>query len=442
MDRKITPKLLITIYSLLISKNCVLLSNKTRMKIAIINRSDLNGGAAVFTYRLMNAFRKEGVDASMLVTEKLGNDENVISYAHKFADKYHFLAERLQIFLQNSFSRENLFKVDTAQWGRNIASHPEVKNADVIILNWINQGALSLDCVEKLCDTGKPIIWNMHDMWECTGICHHAYDCTRFRKECGMCQYLKSNKISDLSHSTWKRKKSIYSAPNLHFVAVSNWLAQKCKESSLLATKRVTVIPNTTNVEEYSCSRLPNSNYGISADKKVIAIGAARLDDPVKGFPILLSALKWLKAHKPAVASQIHLILFGGLRDISLLQEIDIPYTYLSKINANKVKDVLAHADVIISSSLYESFGGTLVEGMAAGCTPVTFGNGGQTDIVDHLHTGYIAMYKSHEDLAYGIEWAINANLNRQMLHDEMQKRFSPTTVVEKYLSLLEKINR
>lgn len=410
------------------------------MKIAIINRSDLNGGAAVFTYRLMNAFRNAGVDASMLVTEQLGNDENVVSYADTIADKYHFLAERLQIFLQNGFSRENLFKVDTADWGRDIANHPAVKDADVIILNWINQGALSLDCVEKLCDTGKPIIWNMHDMWECTGICHHAYECSRYKHECGKCQYLSSNNENDLSHRVWKKKKSIFSAPNLHFVSVSNWLAKKCKESSLLGDKHITVIPNTTNVEQYSCSRLPNSNYGISADKKVIAIGAARLDDPVKGFPILLSSLKWLKAHKSETASKIHLILFGGLRDISLLQEIDIPYTFLGRIDANRVKDVLAHADIVISSSLYESFGGTLIEGMAAGCTPVTFGNGGQGDIVDHKRTGYIAMYKSHEDLAYGIEWAINANLDRQFLHDEMQKRFSPTTVVEKYLSLFEKL--
>ena len=51
------------------------------MKIAIINRSDLNGGAAVFTYRLMKAFRNQGIDASMLVTDKLSNDNDVVSYA-------------------------------------------------------------------------------------------------------------------------------------------------------------------------------------------------------------------------------------------------------------------------------------------------------------------------------------------------------------------------
>ena len=410
------------------------------MKITIINRSDLNGGAAIVSYRLMNALRKAGEDAKMLVIEQLGTNNNVISYAQKFTDKYHLLAERLQIFLQNGYSRENLFKVDTADWGRDISNHPMVKNADVIMLNWINQGALSLDCIEKLCDTGKPIIWTMHDMWECTGICHHAYECTRYKQECGMCQYLNSRNQNDLSHRSWMKKKNLFSAPNLHFVAVSNWLANKCKESRLLSNKTIHVIPNTNEIDSFSYQRLANANLAVPEGHKILVMGAARLDDPIKGFPILLSSLKWIKAHKPSVAQKIHLVLFGDIRDASLLQEIDIPYTYLGRINSAKVKELFAHSDIVISSSLYETLPGTLIEGMAAGCTPVTFGNGGQSDIVDHLRTGYIAMYKSHEDLAYGIEWAINANLDRKFLHNEMETRFSPSSVVEKYLSLLNKV--
>lgn len=410
------------------------------MKIAIINKSDLNGGAAIVSYRLMNALRKEGIDAKMLVIDKTGNDDNVISYADCVKDKSVFLAERLQIFLQNGFSRENLFKVDTASWGRDISSHPIVKEADVIMLNWINQGALSLDSVEKLCATGKPIIWTMHDMWECTGICHHAYECNRYKTSCGKCMYLCSNNRDDLSHRTWKRKKAVFSAQNLYFVSVSNWLADKCKESSLCRDKDIQVIPNTTNIDEYSCTRQSNAYYNISPGKKIIAMGAARLDDPVKGFSILLSALKWLKSHKPNIADNIHLLLFGNIRDASLLQELDISFTFLGRIGANKVKDVLAHADVILSTSLYESFGNTLIEGMAAGCIPVTFGNGGQCDIVEHLRTGYIAEYKSYEDFACGIEWAVNADINREFLHNEMEKRFSPTTIVNKYLELIKNI--
>ena len=407
------------------------------MKIAIINRSDLNGGAAVFTYRLTEAFRNNGIDATMLVTDKRSDTDFVVSYAHSLKDRFAFLAERLQIFLQNGFSKKNLFKVDTADFGRDISSHPAIKEADVIILNWINQGALSLDCVKKLCDTGKPILWNMHDMWECTGICHHAYECGGYKASCGKCAYLGSSCEKDLSHKTWTKKKAVYSVPNIHFVAVSNWLADKCRESSLLAGKDICVIPNTIAVDNFSHHRKPNSDYNIPADCKVLAMGAARLDDDVKGFPLLIDALKQLS---PDTASKVHLLLFGGLRNKELLNELAVPYTYLGAVTTDKVADILTHSDVILSSSLYESFGGTLIEGLASGCLAVTYGNGGQTDIVDHKRTGYIAEHKSTTDFAKGIEWAINENIDRSLLHQVMQQRFSPKTIVEKYLNLIESV--
>lgn len=407
------------------------------MKIAIINRSDLNGGAAVFTYRLTEAFRNNGIDATMLVTNKRSDTDFVVSYAHSLKDRFAFLAERLQIFLQNGFSKKNLFKVDTADFGRDISSHPAIKEADVIILNWINQGALSLDCVKKLCDTGKPILWNMHDMWECTGICHHAYECGGYKASCGKCAYLGSSCENDLSHKTWTKKKAVFSVPNIHFVAVSNWLADKCRESSLLAGKDICVIPNTIAVDNFSHHRKPNSDYNIPADCKVLAMGAARLDDDVKGFPLLIDALKQLS---PDTASKVHLLLFGGLRNKELLNELAVPYTYLGAVTTDKVADILTHSDVILSSSLYESFGGTLIEGLASGCLAVTYGNGGQTDIVDHKRTGYIAEHKSTTDFAKGIEWAINENIDRSLLHQEMQQRFSPKTIVEKYLNLIESV--
>ena len=39
------------------------------MKVAIINRSDERGGAAVVSARLMEALRAKGVDARMIVAE-------------------------------------------------------------------------------------------------------------------------------------------------------------------------------------------------------------------------------------------------------------------------------------------------------------------------------------------------------------------------------------
>lgn len=400
----------------------------------------MNGGAAVVSFRLMNALNAAGEDASMLVVDKQSGSETVVSYADALRDKSAFLAERLQIFLQNGFSRENLFKVDTADFGRDISAHRLVKEADVIMLNWINQGALSLDCIRKLCETGKPVVWTMHDMWECTGICHHAYGCERYKESCGKCMYLQSSSPGDLSHRSWKRKKELFSMPNLHFVAVSNWLAGKCHESSILAGKNIEVIPNTNAIDEFSAVRKPNGDYGIPDYCKVLVMGAARLDDPIKGFPMLVESLKVLKSNMPHIAEKVHLLLFGGIRNESLLEEIPVSYTYLGKIDSAKVKEVYSHADVVLSSSHYETLPGTLIEGLASGCVAVTYGNGGQADIVEHMATGYIAQYKSAEDFARGIEWAANVDISRDSLHAEMEKRFSAASVVSRYLNYLRSL--
>ena len=410
------------------------------MKVAIINRSDIKGGAAIFTYRLMNALRAQGVDATMLVCDAMDRAPHVVDYAHSLMDRYHFLAERMQIWCNNGFSREHLFKVDTADWGRDLSSHPVVREADAIILNWINQGALSLRSVHRLCSMGKPVVWTMHDMWNCTGICHHAYDCDHYKQACGECVYLNSHNAYDLSHRSWCKKKALYAAPNLHFVSVSNWLAEKCAGSSLLGDKSVTVIPNSVPVDDFATKRLPNAHYNIPSHCKVLALGAARLDDPVKGFDLLIGVTERLCALYPQHKENVHLLLFGDIRDASLLDKIAIPYTHLGSVAPDKVSDILMHSDVLLSTALYESFGGTLVEGQAAGCVPVTFGSGGQVDIVQHKRNGYVAEFKSCDDFARGIDWAINCGLERDFLHNEVVRRFSPEVVSREYIALLEKL--
>lgn len=404
------------------------------VKVAIINRSDVRGGAALSSYRLMQALRQEGVEATMLVCDAMEHDAHVVSYARSIPDKYHFLAERIQIFCNNGFSRDNLFKVDTADWGRDLSNHPVVREADVVMLNWINQGALSLDSIARICRTGKPVVWTMHDMWNCTGICHHAYHCEHYRDMCGACMYLTSQSSADLSHRSWRKKKALYEFPNLHFVAVSNWLAEKCRQSSLLCNKSVEVIPNTMPVESFAYNRKPNADVGLQPEVKVLAMGAARLDDPVKGFDVLIDTTRFIREFRPQLAPKLHLVLFGDIRNASLLQQLALPYTHIGAIRSNRIADVMSHADIVLSTSLYESFGATLIEGQAAGCVPVTFGNGGQTDIVDHLRTGYVAQYKSCEDMANGIEWAVSASIDRAMLHNEVVNRFSPQVIARRYI--------
>lgn len=423
-------------------------SKKDRpLRVVIVNKSDSTGGAAVVSRRLMEAFREEGIDARMLVVEKLTDSPFVEVAASNFDIKKNFLLERLKIFIRNGFSRKTLFKIDTATDGLPLWKHPLVRKADAVLLNWVNQGMLSLEGVERIQKMRKPVIWTMHDMWCMTGICHHAGECDGYRKECGRCPLLgKLKGESDLSHKTWLRKCRLKKPKNkIRYVAVSNWLSRKAAESSLLRDERVVVIPNVFNLTT-------GSNRAERSDGKIrLLFGAARLDDPIKGLPVLVEMTRVIRADYPDLAERMELITFGGVKNPDSLMGIAIPHRHLGMVSGEKkVREVYENADILVSASSYETLPGTLVEAQAYGCIPVSFNQGGQADIVNHLHTGYIAQYSADlstaaSRLTEGVAWAASIVSDKAAQSDtildmkySVRAKFSPKAVTQAYLNIMK----
>ena len=411
------------------------------MKVVIISTSDNKGGAAIVATRLLNQLPLNGIDATMLAMHKYSDNPRVVEYGNNLKGKAYFLSERLQIFLHNKFSRENLFKVSTARYGFDLSRHPLVNDSDVIILNWINQGALSLDSIDKICLLGKPVVWIMHDMWQATGICHYSMECDRYKTECGKCKFLKSKNRADLSYITLLRKQKLYSRHhNLHFIAISNWIRGVCRESELLAHKNVVQIPNVFPVNDFDYHRahtLPD----IPAGKCVIVLGAARLDVPIKGLDILIETTKILVQKYPETAKDLHLVTYGDIRNPELLKEIEISHTHIGKVSRREdIAEIYRNGDIVLSVALFETLPTTLIEGAAAGCTPVTFGNSGQADIVTDGITGYIAEYKSVKSVAEKLVYASHNLIDREYLHKYIDNRYSAQAVAEQYNTLFQSL--
>lgn len=414
------------------------------MKVTLINKSDSTGGAAMVSMRLLEALREAGVEARMLVAENLHDSPFVERCASPVQIKRTFLLERLKIFRALGYQRENLFKIDTASDGLPLWRHPYVKEADVVCLNWVNQGLLSLSGIRKLQTLGKPIVWTMHDMWNMTGICHHAGECTNFQRECGDCPLLGVRAGSkDLSHSVWLKKRPIEETGKITFVAVSNWLAARARESSLLATAPLEVIPNAFPIGKFDDSGRP-----ASPPRKVrIIMGAARLDDPIKGLPILVEATKIL-ASRRREGREYELIVYGGMKNPDALAEVAIPLRQLGRLSSHEeLRQAYREADIVVSTSLYETLPGTLVEGQAFGCIPVSFDRGGQGDIIEHRQTGYLARYSANlaeagTAIADGIERVaemIGPEI-RERMYRSVAERFSSETIAQRYIALFKRL--
>lgn len=409
------------------------------MKVVIVNKSDSTGGAAVVSRRLMEALRRVGIDAKMLVAEKLTDSPYVVEFQPRWRLRASFLEERLEIFINNGLNRKDLFKVDTASFGAGVASHPLIKEADVVCLNWINQGMMSLSEISRLYRNGKNVIWTMHDMWCMTGICHHAGDCRGFTSRCGDCPFLgRRATASDLSNRIWKRKRKLNDDCAIQYVAVSHWLASRASESSLLDSGAVSVIPNAFDLPAEGIERKRHKGLRI-------VFGAARLDDPVKGLPYLVRATQILAANYPEIAAETELVTFGNIKNRESVEGIAIPHRHLGILHGEeRVREVYSECDIVVSTSLYETLPGTLVEGQAYGCIPVSFDRGGQRDIIDHLSTGYVAKFEDDIEsgslnIVEGILWAVRqGDETRRKMLDSVRERFSYEAVARKYIKLFE----
>ena len=410
------------------------------MKVVLVCNSDLTGGAAVVTHRLMAALRDQGVEATMLVMNKAGDDLDVHVMGSALGRKLRFVGERAYIFAHNGFNRTDLFKVSMANTGFDISRHRLVKEADAVILSWVNQGLLSLKGVKRLVDSGKRVLWVMHDMWCMTGCCHHALDCEGYMTECGHCRYIKDGAVdNDLSRLGWRRKKNLYGyCPGLTMVAVSNWLAGCAGRSSLLSGHDVRVIPNVfPDKIFYIEPRGIELPHGIDLSKRLIVMGAARLDDPIKDFPTAIAALNFLAEKRQDIVGSCQAVFYGDLRDRSLLDRLSFPHVHIGRIaDAQVLRELFSRADVVLSTSLFETLPGTIIEGMAGGCTAVTTGNGGQRDIVDDGVSGYITS-SNPEDIAGALSRAIDNPCDRFNQHEIIAERFGAESVALKFLECI-----
>lgn len=414
-----------------------------RYKVLIVSTSDVSGGASVAAVRLAEALNNNGVEARMLVRERLTDKPFVTQMAGRWQQKWNFLWERLRIFFSNLFSRKNLFTVSIANTGQDITSTRAFRDADIIHLHWINQGMLSLDNIQSILKSGKPVVWTMHDMWQLTAICHYAHECRRFTESCGRCPFLRFPHVGDLSSKVFKKKESMLHDAQIQFVAVSKWLQGEAQASTLLKGRDIRVVPNVLSLERFRLFPRDDSRrrLGIKA-RYVVMFGAGRIDNPIKGFGYLCNALRHIIDTQKMAKDDLCLLLFGGIKDRAVLQQIPVPYIYNGYVEGDDTLSMMySAANCVVSSSLYETFGQTLIEALACGCLPVTFDNSGQTDIVRHKENGYLARWKDSESLAEGIVWAATGNdIDRERLRSEVLDTYSERVVAGQYIDIYEKV--
>lgn len=410
------------------------------MRVLIVNTSENTGGAAVAANRLKEALNNNGIKAKMLVRDKESDDITVAQLNKSWHQKWDFLWERLVIYMRLHFKRDNLFLIDIANAGTDITKTREFKEADVIHLSWINQGMLSLKGIRKILESHKPVVWTMHDLWPASSICHYARNCRNYEKQCGNCPLLPGNGSSnDLSARIWRKKRKILERNSILFVTCSRWLADKAKKSGLLSGQKVISIPNPIDSRAFTKENREEARLyaGLPEGKKLILFVSQRVTDKRKGMDYFITAInKMVEAH-PEMKDDCGIAILGGKAE-ELADKLPLPSYPLGYVSEEKkIASIYNSVNLFVLPSLEDNLPNTIMEAMACGVPCVGFNTGGIPEMIDHLKNGYVAEYKSSDDLAKGIRWVLS-EADHQSLSNEAMKKvnqcYSQYAVAMKYI--------
>lgn len=411
------------------------------MKVVLVNTSEFKGGAAVACNRLFYNLRANGIDCKLLVLNKSSNDKNVIEIPQKKFQQY-FL--KFLFYIELLFQK--LFKKKYTDYsfpffGIKLSDIPEIREADVVHLHWINNSFVKIHDLQKLLNSGKKVIWTLHDMWAFTGGCHYANTCSLYKSTCTNCPQLKNNTI-DFSKIQQEYKNKI-ALKKITFITPSKWLKEIGSESFLLKDAEIHSIPNCIDTNKYyKLTReeaLENLGISIEKSKKILLYVAMSADDPRKGYKELLKALNhWCKIS----SEKVHLIILGRLNQPIELDNDQITIHALGRLFDNKkIISAYSCADVFLMPSNQDNLPNTIMEALACGTPIVAFPVGGIPEMITHMKTGFIAKSNDTKSFAEGIQWLIeNGNQDLQSnCIDFAKENYSFSVIFEKHSKIYTK---
>jgi len=229
---------------------------------------------------------------------------------------------------------------------------------------------------EYLKETGKPLVWTLHDCWSFTGHCaHYSFQgCSKWITKCFNCPLKKeypASLVIDNSAKNYLLKKDIFTGlKNITIVTPSMWLAEEVKKS-FLKNYSVKVINNGIDLELFKpfCG---NFRRKYDLENKKIILGVANIWSKRKGIEDFIKLSKILDEN-------YKIVIVGKLQGDKLPKNtIHIPHTDSQK----ELAEIYTTADVFVNPTYEDTFPTTNLEALACGTPVITYKTGGSPEAV------------------------------------------------------------
>ena len=366
------------------------------MNISILNTLDSYSGAAIAAYRLLKGLRLLNQDVVMVVMHKQTNQPYIYPVSLPSPQ-----AEMERKIFRNIWQKEieeNRTPLSNTRFsfpypGYDLSDTEVIRRSDIINLHWVAEFQ-SVESIARLLETGKPVVWTLHDANAFTGGCHYSAGCEKYKEDCRDCLQLMDNHYQIPFHVLENKIASWLK--NLTIVTPSRWLGGCARESWLFRNCRVEVVPNSleTGVFKPKDKNLAKKKIKLHPQTLTLLFGAATGNEKRKGFYKLLEAMKYCLQDTTfrnlAINGRIKVLTFGPPQED--LEKLTIEIKSLGYVHDNdRLAAIYSAADLFILPSLEDNLPNTVLEAMACGTPVIAFNIGGIPDMIENGVTGYMA---------------------------------------------------
>lgn len=257
---------------------------------------------------------------------------------------------------------------------------------DVIHLHNIHGFVLQTELLfDYLKQSGKPVVWTLHDCWPYTGHCafYDYNSCEGWKSGCKDCrEYRRTYPYAlfrDHTAENYRRKRAAFTGvPNLTIVTPSRWLAGEVRQS-FLKEYPVEVIANGIDLSKFRPTGRKLCRREDLKDKYLI-LGVANVWERRKG-------LKYFAELAGRLPDDCRILLVGLKPRQARKERLPGSILPLGRITRIEGEDGLAAcysaADVYVNPTLEDNFPTTNLEALACGTPVVTFQTGGSPESLD-----------------------------------------------------------
>lgn len=309
-------------------------------------------------------------------------------------------------------------------------------NPDIVHIHELHAYFVNIKVLIKYLKKKKiKVVWTFHCEYMYTGKCGHAYDCERWKFECGNCpavnQYPKSL-FFDFTKKMFLDKKKLLSDMDFTIVTPSNWLAERVK-LSFLKNKKVVVVHNGIEANKIFYPRseseicLLKEKYGISEQKVVLAV-APNIMSESKGGQIVI------EVSKRFAGDNTHFVLVGADDD----RVIGYNTTLIKRTaDQNELALWYSVADVFLICSKRENFPTTCLESLCCG-TPIVGIDAGGTKETAPAPFGKFCMPGDINGLEKALRDYLDIDKQTNDIREMGYKLYDKEVMYQSYLKLYQ----